>query len=97
MDSVGLSARTKECGQCREVKIRVNIWTVSDCLPGPKIVCQCREVKRVAKNKSEYMDSVGLSARTKECGQCREVKIRVNICVGLSARTKECGQWLKSE
>ena len=36
------------------------------------------------------MHSVGLSARTKECGQCREVKIRVNT--GLSARTKECGQ-----
>ena len=39
------------------------------------------------------MDSVGLSARTKECGQCREVKIRVKrTSVGLSARTKECGQ-----
>ena len=77
MDSVGLSARTKECGQCREVKIRVNIWTMSDSLPGPKIYGQCREVK--IRVKYEYMHSVGLSGRTKECGQCREVKIRVNI------------------
>ena len=45
MDSVGLSARTKECGQCREVKIRVNICTVSDCLPGPKSVANVERLK----------------------------------------------------
>ena len=45
MDSVGLSARTKECGQCREVKIRVNIWTVLDCLPGPKSVANVERLK----------------------------------------------------
>ena len=45
MDNVGLSARTKECGQCREVKIRVNICTVSDCLAGPKSVANVERLK----------------------------------------------------
>ena len=45
MDSVALSARTKECGQCREVKIRVNIWTMSDSLPGPKSVANVERLK----------------------------------------------------
>ena len=45
MDSVGLSARTKECGQCREVKIRVNTWKVSDCLLGPKSVANVERLK----------------------------------------------------
>ena len=45
MHSVGLSARTKECGQYRKVKIRVNIWTVSDCLPGRKSVANVERLK----------------------------------------------------